>query len=96
MAVQKVLSAMQAAWEAKKPWSPHPRSRNEGRYAITHMHAMGIPADKAQTLLEDWLHSGQIALEMVDRNTKAKGLKVVDNTVQVVRDWRENRAGDES
>jgi len=96
LAVQKVLSAMQAAWEAKKPWSPHPRSRNEGRYAITHMHAMGIPADKAQTLLEDWLHSGQIALEMVDRNTKAKGLKVVDNTVQVVRDWRENRAGDES
>ena len=86
--VQKALSAMQAAWEAKRPWSPHPRSRNEGRYAITHMHAMGISADKAQTLLEDWLHRGQVVLEMVDRNTKTKGLKVVDSTAQTVREWR--------
>ena len=93
--VQKVLKAMQGAWEAGKPWSPHPRSRSEGRYAIMHMHSAGIPADKAQTLLEDWLMRGQIVLDMFDRNTKQRGLRVVDNTAQVVREWRENRAGDD-
>jgi len=92
--VQKVLSAMQAAWDAERPWSPHPRARNEGRYAITHMHTAGIPADKAQTLLEDWLHKGQVALEMYDRKTKKMGLRVIDNSAQTVRDWQRRRGGD--
>jgi len=92
MVVHKILRSMQAAWDAGASWNPHPRSRTEGRYAIVHMEKAGIPAGTAQTLLEDWLHSGQVVLDIADRSTKQRGLRVVDNTAQVVRDWREGRA----
>lgn len=90
--IHTVLKAMQAAWDAGASWNPHPRSRTEGRYAVVHMVKAGIPAGTAQTLLEDWLHSGQVVLDIADRSTKQRGLRVVDNTAQVVRDWREGRA----
>jgi hypothetical protein len=73
-----VLRDIDAAWQKGKPWSPHARSQTEGRYAVRNI-AQGfkLSASLVQHMLEAWQTNDVLALEVVDKKTKARGLKVL-------------------
>lgn len=75
---QVVLDEIRAAWNAGKPLSSYIQSRKDGRYLPQVMAAKhGLDAGAVEDLIEQWLVNGIVTVEMVDRHTKAKGLKVV-------------------
>jgi hypothetical protein len=53
---RKILKAIDEAWKANDPWSPHSRATNEGRHAATNASKQfGINPKVVQALIEDWL-----------------------------------------
>ena len=72
-----ILEAMQAAWDAKTPWSSKAQTRAEGRYAIARMHAQfGVSSEAADSMLNWWLDHGQVVWDVCDKKAKIKGLRV--------------------
>ena len=74
---QKVLDAMAAAWNSDKPWSNAPQTRHEGRHAVQHIVGWGITSEMAATMIEAWLVNNVIALDVHNKHTKVRGLRVI-------------------
>lgn len=75
---QVVLDEIRAAWNAKRPLSTAPQTRKEGRHVGRFMAAKhSLPAEAVEELVEQWLMNQVVAVEMVNSDTKMKGLKVV-------------------
>jgi hypothetical protein len=75
---QSILNAVEAAWEAKQPWSPYPQAKATGRYAASVIaHRWGLEEAQAARMLELWQANGILAYELCDAKQKVKGLKVM-------------------
>jgi hypothetical protein len=75
---QRVLAAVREAWFNGKPWSNVPQSKRDGRYAPKLISSrFAVSATMAESMVETWLMNDVLAVEMVNSDTKMKGLKVV-------------------
>ena len=71
------LSAVQEAWNRGAPWSPHARSRTEGRFAIENIsRALGLEMKTAEMMVFEWQRNDVLRFEVHDPKTKSKGLRV--------------------
>jgi hypothetical protein len=72
---RRVISAINEAWIAGKPWSHSPQSPD--RYAPKMMaQRFEIPLKIARDMLEKWLLNDAVSIEMRNSDSKLKGLKV--------------------
>lgn len=72
-----VLEEIRQAWVAGKPLSNAVQTRKEGRYIGRCMAAKhGLDANAVDALVEQWLMNGVVSVEVVDKHTKVRGLKV--------------------
>lgn len=77
---ETVLGEIREAWKARRPLSTAPQTRKEGRHVGRCMAAKhGLPAEAVEQLVEQWLMNGVVAIEMVNTDSKMKGLKVIGN-----------------
>lgn len=77
---QDILNSMREAWNAGRPWSSHPNSRREGRFAASHMNQnWQIDERTASEMIESWLNNRIIEVSMCDPRTKMRGLRVIQN-----------------
>lgn len=77
---QDILNAIRDAWNAGRPWSSHPNSRREGRFAASHMNqSWQIDERTASEMIESWLNNRIIEVSMCDPRTKMRGLRVIQN-----------------
>ena len=75
-----VLQEIREAWNAKRPLSTAPQTRKEGRHVARVMAAKhGLEAGAVESLVEQWLMNGVCAVEVVNSDTKMRGLKVIGN-----------------
>lgn len=74
---QEILNAMAKAWDEGKPWSTQPNTRRDGRYAAMLMTKWNTSEEAANTLLNSWLLNGIIEVDICDKRSKVKGLKVI-------------------
>ena len=73
-----ILGEIRSAWNARRPLSTAPQTRKEGRHVgrcIAAKH--GMAAEAVESLVEQWLMNGVVAIEMVNTDSKMKGLKVI-------------------
>lgn len=78
---REIIYAMNKAWEDGKPWSTHPNTRRDGRYAPMLMTRWDNVDEKlAERMVNDWLLSGLIEVEIRDSKARIKGLRVLDLT----------------
>ena len=89
-----ILNEMRMAWDANRPWSPHARSKAEGRYAVAYIEGFGIKTGMAEEMVQKWQQNGIISLEMRDAKAKTKGLKVVGPVDNASPDAWRRRGGD--
>jgi hypothetical protein len=76
--IRLIFREIQAAWDAGKPWSSFPNTQKEGRYAPRILYRQwGIKEKMAVDLIEDWLMTKRLSVEIRDKNTKMRGLKVI-------------------
>jgi hypothetical protein len=74
---QVILDEIRAAWNAGKPLSNATQTRKEGRHVGRRMAALhGMVSEAVDALVQQWLDNGTVSLEIVDKKTKMKGLKV--------------------
>jgi hypothetical protein len=78
--VNLILDAMDQSWRAKKPWSPHPQSKREGRYAVANMRRWDVSDEVAERMVESWLASNIVSYDLWDPKLKLRGLRVVGRT----------------
>ena len=75
---RRVLRAVDDAWSQRQPWSPFPQTRKQGRYAPAIISkSFEVDLDIAEDMIETWLITQVLAIEIYDTDTKAKGLKVI-------------------
>jgi hypothetical protein len=75
---QLILDEIRACWNARRPLSTAPQTRKEGRHVGRVISAkLGVEAQAVESLVEDWLMNGVVAIEMVNTDSKMKGLKVI-------------------
>lgn len=80
----RVLAAIGAAWEAGEPWAMAPQARD--RFAVRRLVAdFGMGADTAEQTLRTWEATGLICTDTVSTRNKRKGLRVVGDLGQDVR-----------
>jgi hypothetical protein len=70
-----ILEAMQDAWDAGRPWSPHARTKAEGRYSVAQIARFDIKPEIAERLVESWLMQGVVILDVYDKHSKKQGLR---------------------
>ena len=74
---QVILDEIRAAWNAGKPLSNATQTRKEGRHVGRRMAALhGMVSEAVDAIVQQWLDNGTVSLEVVDKKTKMKGLKV--------------------
>ena len=74
---QVILDEIRAAWNAGKPLSNATQTRKEGRHVGRRMAALhGMISEAVDAIVQQWLDNGTVSLEVVDKKTKMKGLKV--------------------
>jgi hypothetical protein len=75
---RKILQAISKAWHDGKPWSSYPQTRKQGRYAAAIISKQFDVVEKvAENMIDTWLNNEVLSYEMVDKNTKMQGLRVV-------------------
>jgi hypothetical protein len=75
---RRVLNAIEEAWHQGKPWSSYVHAKKFGRYAPALMSSQfKIHPRLAEQMIEAWMMNDILSVEIRDKNTKAKGLKVV-------------------
>ena len=74
---QEMLDAMSSAWAEGKPWSNHPNTRRDGRYAPMLMTRWDVTEDAASSLIASWILNGVVEIDFCDRHNKVKGIRVV-------------------
>lgn len=77
---REIIQAMHKAWEDGKPWSTHPNTRRDGRYAPMIMTKWEIEEKLAERMINDWLLNDLIEVEIRDSKARIKGLRVIDPT----------------
>jgi hypothetical protein len=76
--INSVFRQIQDGWNRGDPWSNEPITRNSGRYLPRWCsHAFGIKSKVASDYIAGWIMNGYLAVEMVDRKNKKRGLTVV-------------------
>jgi hypothetical protein len=77
--IVKAFGIIADAWDKGHPLSNQPRAAASGRYAsrILSTRLGGEPSQWDQ-LITSWLENDCLAVEVVDKKTKAKGLKVLE------------------
>lgn len=75
----KAFGILADAWASGNPMSNHPRAQTVGRYAprILSQRLGGEPA-QWEKLITDWLETDCVSIEIANKSTKAKGLKVLE------------------
>ena len=77
---QEILTAMQDAWTAGKPWSNHHHARNDGRYAQSHMQQRwDIETKMGTRMIEEWMVNGVVEVAVCDTRSKLRGIRVMQN-----------------
>ena len=72
-----ILGKMVEAWRKGLPWSPHPRSADEGRYAVRNMIALfDVTKSSAKFLIEQWQLNGVITFRERERRKHPAGFEV--------------------
>lgn len=65
---RKILKAIDEAWRANEPWSPHERSKNEGRHAATNAGKLFSMNPKVvQALIGEWMVNRVITFRQRER-----------------------------
>jgi hypothetical protein len=78
-----VLAEMRKAWEAGRPWSKAPQSKD--RFAVKRLVAdHGFTAAKAEEVIGTWEASGLIRHETWSAKARVSGFKVVGELGQLV------------
>ena len=74
-----ILDDIDKRWHAADPFSTAPQSRAQGRYIYTYLQQRYSIQDKlARRMIEGWLlPDGLLSVDMVDKNPKRMGLRVV-------------------
>lgn len=74
---KRILNDIDSAWATSKPWSSHPNTQKEGRYAPAIISSKyGVAAKVARQMIEEWLMPDRyLAVEQASGKTKMKGLK---------------------
>ena len=74
---RQAVDEIRAAWNAGKPLSNATQTRKEGRHVGRRMAALhGMISEAVDAIVQQWLDNGTVSLEVVDKKTKMKGLKV--------------------
>lgn len=74
---RQIQNLIQDAWNKGRPWSPHPRAATDGRYAVRNISAaLDIPANVVCMVVDGWLTSQMIVVDVISGHSKVKGLKV--------------------
>jgi hypothetical protein len=74
---QVILDEIRAAWNAGKPLSNAKQTKSEGRHVGRFMAGRhGMISEAVDALVQQWVDNGTVSVEMCDRKTKMKGLKV--------------------
>jgi len=74
---RKILGEVEAAWLRNEPWSPHERSRHEGRYAIQNASKLfALPAGAVKALFDEWAFNKIITFKERDRHKRPAGFQV--------------------
>lgn len=76
---QEILNTIERAWNDKKPWSTHPNTRRDGRYAPMLMTRWEMTEEAAESLINGWLLHGVVEIDICDKKNKTKGMKVIGN-----------------
>jgi hypothetical protein len=75
---RSILNVIRTAWFAGRPLSSYSQTRKQGRYAAS---VLGQQFDQPEKLIEmmvdTWLSNQILSYEVVDKNTKMQGLKVI-------------------
>ena len=72
--IQKVIDQ---GWRDKNPLSTAPQSKQSGRYAQRLLsQRFDVPAPTIERLLNSWIDNEVIVFDIVDTNTKRRGLRV--------------------
>jgi hypothetical protein len=74
---KRILAAINDAWNGGRPWSSYPHSRRSGRYAPLLMKDFGVAAKPAENLIEQWLMNDILTVDLRDKHSNLKGLKVI-------------------
>jgi hypothetical protein len=76
--VNDMLREVDRAWKDGSPWSNKPQSKGDGRYLPKWISVnYGLSAQEASSYVEDLMFNEFMRVEVVDRNTKKKGLMVL-------------------
>jgi RecA/RadA recombinase len=76
---RKMLKAIDEGWESKNPLSTVPQSKATGRYAPRYLaERFGLKQVNVGKLLSSWIDNEIIVLDVVDRRSKRKGLRVLE------------------
>jgi hypothetical protein len=82
--VEQILEHLDQAWNARRPLSLAPQTRNDGRYApLVLGRQLGLRADAVKAIIENLMADGFCVVQYYNLNTKSKGLKVVKKVKNV-------------
>ncbi|MDV2964549.1 AAA family ATPase [Nitratireductor aquimarinus] len=78
---QQILDAMDEAWSAGKPWSDKPQSKDRfaGRIVASRF---GVSAVTAMQCVELWMQQGLVEMQVFDKRSGQKGLRVTGRIVR--------------
>ena len=80
--VGKAFEALASAWIEGKPLSNAPQVRNQGRYAPSVLSkALGCSEKLVSEYVTSWLENDCLRIEMVDTDSKVKGLRVISSII---------------
>jgi len=76
--IAKAFGVLADAWEAGKPLSMSPNTREQGRYAPSVLsNRIGCKEAAIKTFVVAWLENECLSIEQVDSHSKTKGLRVL-------------------
>jgi len=77
--IARAFGIMADAWDNGRPLSHRPEASIAGRYAPRILSIkLGGEADEWKNLITSWLETECLAVEITNKSTKAKGLRVLD------------------
>jgi hypothetical protein len=73
-----MLNVVRTSWFAGRPLSSYSQTRKQGRYASAVLgQQFDLPEKLVDMMVETWLSNQILSYEVVDKNTKMQGLKVI-------------------
>jgi hypothetical protein len=73
-----ILRAIEEAWDAARPWSPHVQAKRSGTYAPERIaRQFSIAAGLANIMVQTWMNNDVLTLEVIEARSNRHGLKVV-------------------